>query len=332
MARKAKPDIGNRSKLVDALSFVSVADTGKDADKFAYVTISDGYARAANDVFAIGTPVEVELELCLHGAKLKAALEHCGQNFQLTQLDGSSVSVKSEKFRATIPCIDAKLLPAYDPDPPCGTMTDSVKNCFSLLHKLITEKTDRVIDHGLHLRANTGIATNGGLLFEYFHGHDLPPDLVIPKATVLVVSKIKQQITTFGFSKNSITFWFADSSYLRSKLLIDKYPQTDRLFRVGDGSGAVPLPVEFFTGLDAIDKFAENDSVYFSKSHVTTHPSLQIGASYKVDGLPDGHCFSLLYWKQLRDLATMIIWAPDLLKPVEFYGKNLRGLIVGKNG
>jgi hypothetical protein len=333
-AKKAKPSVAqidNRSKLIDALSFLAIADIGKDIDKFSYVNFSNGYATAGNDCFTMGTPVDTGLDMCLHGEKLKAALQHCGENFVFAQIDGSSASVKSDKFRAIIPIVDHDILPDYgQPNPSCGQIGDSIKDCFSLLNPIITEKTDHVIQNGLHLKPFSGVATNGGVLIEYYHGFDLPPGLVIPKLTVGIIAKIKQKLTNFGFSKTSFTFYFIDGSYLRTKLIDGKYPDTDRIFPAD--VNRQPVPSEFYTALDAIDKFVDNDSVYFGQGHMSTHPSLSFGANYKVAGLPDGHCFSAVHFKRLRDIMGQIIWSDDVTKPMCFFGNNLRGLLVGKHG
>lgn len=335
MARssKAKAEISNRSKLIEALSFVAVADTGKDVDKYAYVKIRNGFATALNDVFTIGAPVEVELDLCLHGEKLKAALEHCGPNFQLTQLDDVSVSVKSEKFRATIPAFSADTLPPGEPDDAIASINDNIKSAFTLCNPLISGKGTRLLDDCMLLRAYTAVATNGHMAFEYFHGIDLPPNLLIPKLTVTVISKMKKPLTHFGYAPNkSVTFWFEDGSFIKTKLCDGEYPDVDKLYQQFNGHPFYPLPENFFEGLDAIDKFSENDSVYFQQGYVSTHRSLQIGANYRVDGLPPGFCFNAGFWKRVKEICGQVCFLPDIKAPVCFHGTNVRGLIMGKHG
>jgi len=334
MARKAKPEIAKPSELIEALSFVAAADTGKDIDKYAYVTMQDNTIVASNDVFAMGAHIDDDVRLCLHGAKLKAALENCGTNFQLTQLDASSVSIKSGKFKATIPCIDPELLTKWQTDPVVAVISDTIKDCFALLHPLVSEKSDRTIDHALHLRPFTGVGTNGGLLFEYYHGHDLPPGLLIPKQTAAVLAKLKPKLHGLGFSKHSATFWFDNNSYLRTKLIDGTYPDTDRLWYGDYASHARSLPTGFYQGLEAIEKFVDNDSVYFvAPNYVSTHPSLNVGANYIMEeALPAGLCYSMNYWKRTRDLVNHVIWPPDHSKPAQLFGANLRALILGKQG
>ena len=331
MARKPKAltKIDNRSKLIDALGFVSFASQGHDNEKFNYVRIKDGILMAADDTIAIGVPVEVDMELCLHGDKFKSALEQCGDSFQFTQLSDANVSVKSEKFKANIGATDVNLMSPYEPDKNIAVIDDRIKSAVEVCNPFVTGKGERVITQCGLLKANTAVATNGHIAVEYWHGIDLPP-VMLPKRTLTAISKLKKKLVGFGFSYNSATFHYEDSSFLRSQLYDGSYPDTDRLFIPFDSATFKPLPDEFFKGIEAIEKFVQDDTIYFHTDHIGSDNSLELGANYKVPGVIGGWTFSAKYWEMVKPLIETVHFPNATNQAVGFRSKAVRGVFLGK--
>jgi hypothetical protein len=335
MARKAKAisqDISdNRTRLIDCLSFVSFASKDDETDKYTYVKIKDGFMTAADHTILMGGPVDVDLELCLHGLQFKAALEQCGQNFQLVQMDKQAVSIRSDKFRALIPAIGADLIAPYTADPPCGAMTDKIKTMFEILSPIVTCKDDRTINNCLQLNNNSGVATNGHVLLEYWHGINLPDNLKIPKRAIQAVAKVRKPLLYFGFTEHSVTFYFEDGYFIKTNLIATEYPDTKSLLDRNFNRQFYEKPSDFYKGLLAIHSFVVDDTIYFHRDFLATHASLEIGANYRIDGLPDYLSYSAKGLKFIEEYTHNINFPTDQSTPLAFYSTNVRGLLMGKH-
>jgi hypothetical protein len=320
-----------RLRLIEALKFASVAIEKDDNSGLSqYVAIRDHWLMAENNTFCIGMPFSSGLEMCLHAEKLHAALAQCGQHFQMTQLSAQELSIKSDKFRAVIPVLPSDTIAPLNPDLKCGALSPAILKGFAAVQKLCTGKDARIIGQSVLLRSNVVIATNGGILVEYWHGIHLP--MAIPKKTVDTIVKLDKPLTGFGFNPGvSFTFYFADNSFLKTRLIAGEWPNIDKLFanKFNPGS-AKPLWNGFADAIAALDKFIELDTVYFHDGVLSTHRNLEhAAASYTVTGLPAGYAFAPSYWRTVLPLCENVsIAAPG--EPFGFMSSSARGLILGK--
>lgn len=331
MSRKPKIIAANddRLKLIEALKFAAIAGKDDNDEKTNFVAISDNWLSVENDTFALGINVDVDLELCPHSEMFKAALQQCGQQFQLTQLD-AAVSLKSGNFRAAVPAIDRALLAPFAPDPVCAVINDNLRDGIAACLRVIPRKNDnRVYTQGSMLKANTISATNGGIAVEYWHGIDLPGPLLIPRKTMETIIKIGKPLAQFGFSNTSITFYFDDLSFIKTRLLVGDFPNMQPLFDKQLGNRLFNIWLGFYEGLSAINAFVQNDVVHFHRDYIASHSSLELGANYRVEGLPQSYVFSAAYWRAIEPLAREISLAP-VGQPFGFRGNCVRGLLIGR--
>jgi hypothetical protein len=332
---KSLPEIGdNRAKLIDALGFVAFAASGHDNEKFNYVRIKNKMLTAADDCIAMSAPVDVDFEICLHGGKFKSALEQCGENFQFTQLNEASVSIKSEKFRAVVEAAPLDLLSPYVPDAVVATIDDRVKNALEVCDKFVLGKGDATHHQSAFLTAQTAMATTGAIAVEYWHGIDLPP-VALPKRALQAISKIKKKLVGFGFSETSATFHYEDGSFVKAQLYNGSFPNSSlvKIYEQFENAKHASLFPEFFDALDALSAFISNDTIHFHDDFLATDRSLELGASYKVPGIVSGRSFSAKLWNTIKPyVQTVCIINMDKSKPIMFTGDNLRGLIMGKTG
>jgi|SRR5665213_842652 len=315
----------DRLKLIEALKFASIAT--KDSEGMqAFVSIKDNWLLAENETFTVGIPVDVAIELCPHAEQFQAALQQCGAQFQLTQVDTKALSIKSGNFRALVPAIDTPTL-TLAPDPPCAAINNALSEAFKSCIGFMS-KGEQVINTSVLLRSCTMTATNGAMLIEYWHGIDLPGPLNIPRKTVETVIKVGKPLAQFGFSLSTVTFYFDDGSFIKTRLNAGEYPNVEPLFRAVLGPFSLVWP-EFFVALKAIAAFVQNDCVFFHDNFLASHQSLDLGANYRVEGLPGGHLFSAVYWRTLEPYVKAVCIA-DPSKPFAFMGDHARGLIIGK--
>jgi hypothetical protein len=282
----------------------------------------------------MGNPVEIDLDMCIQGAKFKAGLQQCKSNFQFTQVDAASISLRSDKFNAVVPIADADTIAETKPDEPVAAIDDRIKKAFDVCNNIANEKLDRPFCQCLQLNANTVVATNGFAALEYWHGINLPDALSIPKRASVAVVKAKKSLAAFGFSNTSATFYFEDGSFIKTKLHIAEFPNKalHGLYAMFDEASFVSLPADFFNSMDAIESFIVDDNVFLHNEYMASNRTLELGANYKVEGLRGNYQFSFKLWQIMRPHILTACFHPDPKKPTAFRGQNLRGLIMGKNG
>jgi hypothetical protein len=194
---------------------------------------------------------------------------------------------------------------------------------------LASDHGQEIYNASILLNGQSVIATNGKVLFEYWHGIDLPPALPIPKALIGPLSKINKKLTKFGYSNSSITLFFEDESFIKSQLYAEEWPDVHKILTLP--SNPFPVPVDFFAGLDAVAPFSEG-FIYFDAGVMRSHPSDATGASYEVPGLPKGPIFPAKQLAWLKPYATSIdflVNSNNNWHGLMFFGDRMRGAISG---
>lgn len=299
MARGRKPSKSvAATKLAEALSFVAVAAAKSDQPYQPHVRLAGKMAVAYDGVISAGCPIEEELTYCPHAGLLIDALRRCGKSLTITELDSGRLSIKGEKLRALVPCMGAEYMPPVEPDPAIADIDDRIKTAFETVGVLVSEGGDVMYKTAILLRAGSAVATNGHAAIEYWHGIDLPPNLVLPKLFATAVLKANKKLTRFGFSEGSVTFWFEDGSWIKTQRYFDQYPAVDPILNVA--MYPVDIPEGFFDGVEAVSRHHEHEYVTFTEGRVQSHVSDEIGAQWEVEGLPGGKQFQ---GKLLRTIA-----------------------------
>ncbi|WLJ71055.1 hypothetical protein [Sphingomonas phage Kimi] len=319
------------SRISEAVSFVMPATQPGKLDYQQYIRISGGFAVAFDGTIAAGFPVEEELTVCPQADKLDAALKKCGTDLTIAVLPSGSLSVKGGKLRAVVPCLaDTGILPPVFPDPPVAVITDELKEGFKALAKLANDKAETVLEASILLQSMSMVATNRIVMLEYWHGIDLPPGLVIPKAFASAVVKQTVPLTGFGFGPHSVTFHYENGAWLRTQLFQDQYPDYRRIMDVP--SYPIPTPEGLLDAIEAVASFSDSDTVLIRNGRVTTNREDEIGAQHEVAGLEingDYRAFAPSLFKKIASFCETI----DLNTYDDrafFFGGSVRGAIMGK--
>jgi len=335
MARPKKrtttePSKPSTNPFVDALTFLSNVTKPIGPINETHVYLKNGFATASNGILSAGIKIEQELFACPQNHLMIEALSKCGQNLNITQLDNNRLSIKSDKFKAIVPCVDSELLVFSYPDSPVGEINNEFKKAIEILGIVPTDASERITAVSLLLNGQSLVGTNGTMIFEIWHGLNMPV-LAIPKALIKPLSQIKKNITKFGFSINSFTIWFDDESWIKTQIMAGHWPEINNIL---DGpSNPFPLPGDFWPGLAAITPFAEEGLAYFGKERLSSHQTEGVGASFEVKGLVEGPVYPIRQLNLIKDLADTI----DFIAPLEkgyclrFFGKQARGVIAGRN-
>lgn len=313
--------------LIDALKFVSVAQKDKGAPNETHCIMLGRFVAAFDGVLAAGHAISEDIAACPQTAGMIHALERCGSVYSVTQFD-TGIAIKSEKFRAVIPCVDRGILNIPTLDNPCADITDALKEGFKTIVDLAADKADTVAQASILLRSQTMMATNGKILIEYWHGIDLPPNMIIPKAAAIAILKTNKPLAKLGYSGGSVTFYFADNSWLRTQCYAEGWPIEAYDKGLTANTHQEPIPEGLFIAIDAIAKFSEDGKVYlWEKGLVSSSPHPEIGATYETVGIR--HNCAVLYdsLKFIQPLAKTI----DFNGPngnVYFIGERTRGVMV----
>lgn len=338
MARPRKPKATEQTKhtsaFLEALVFVGSILKEIGPPNETHILLSNNWAVAFNGILSTGIKIQEDIYACPHSKLIVEALSKCGETQSITQLDNNRLSIKSGKFKAIVPCIDPGLMNITAPDVPVAIINDSLKEGIEAVAVLASETSQKVYGCSILISGQSVITTdNGTMIFEYWHGLDLPPasyNLAIPKSMVQPLIKSGKKLAKLGFSNSSITFYFEDESWIKSQLFSDNWPEVSHILNTK--ANPFPVPADLWTALDAVAPFSPSGHVYFHSGSLHSHRETGAGASFEVAGLPSGPILSAKQLRLLKPHAETI----DFLAPgpsgsyaTVFYGKKIRGLITG---
>jgi hypothetical protein len=326
-ARAKKGEASGAASLIEALKFIGLAQHKEGTPPQTHCAIGNGRIVAFDGVIAAGHLIEDDLSACPHTTRFLDALGKCGASLSITQLDSGRLSIKSDRFKAFVPCMNGEHLSAstLEPDPPCALIDDRLKAGFALVAPILSETAQRAAFAGALLQAGSIVGTNGHVLIEFWHGIDLPPGLLIPKAALQAIIKTPKKLSRFGFSPNSATFYFEDDSFIRSQLYNETYPQYAQIFP--NESNPWPLPEGFFEGMNKIQSLSDDKILYFDvDGFVVKDAQRNQSGAYQIEGLQSGLAFNMDYLCIIEPIFKQVHF--DNGRAV-FFGDNARGVLMG---
>lgn len=330
--RARKPKSSAAPGLAAALAFVLPAQK-KDGEPWqSHCRIENNWLIGFNGIFAAGMQIEEDFSACPNTGLLAAAISKCGDKIAITQASETTLSVRSGRFRATVPCLPPGHAPSVEPDAACAVVDDRLKVGFGLLAPMLEDTAPRVLQTAVLLQANTMVGSNGAMLIETFHGIDLPPGIMVPRATALAISKCPKKLAQFGFSQNSVTFYYEDGSFIKSQLFSGQYPDYRAVF--SDNCNYWPLPDGFFEGIKAIEAFskASTNAVEFTSEgmRVFAEDGRTESGAFEIEGLPPNRRFNIDFLKISMSVLHRIDLATDE-SALMFLSEdgNTRGVIKG---
>jgi hypothetical protein len=320
MAARKKTISKTAEGLAKALTFVSAGiDEGVEVYK-SHARIVNGYIVTFNGIMCVGHPIE-ENELamvCPHIPTLITAINKSGKKLSLAINDKGNLQVTGENIRAIVPCVDPATMPPVMPDMKITDLSDSIKDGFKALLPLVAEEADRIHEMTVLLRANTMVAVNGQVMFEYYHGTDLPPGMSIFKQVAKTIAQTPEKLIGFGWNGHSTaTFWFEGGAFIQARLGDGGWPDVDSVFERTNGE-PVALPAGFFDGIEAVAPFSVDGAVHFDADKVRSGyanygPDGPVyGATYDVPGMVAKHCFSVKALKLIKPVCDRLdYWSND---------------------
>lgn len=304
--------------LAKALTFVSQGvEEGGDTYK-AHARIVNGYVVTFNGQICVGHPIEEDLQICPHIPTWIAAINKSGKRMDMAVNDRGNLQVNGENIRAIVPCILPEFMPPLMPDQKIAELGDNLKEGFKVLLPLVAEDSDRIHEMSILLRANSMVAVNGVVMFEYWHGIDLPPDLYIPKGAAKAVAAVPEKLEGFGWTPGrTVTFWFEGGAFIQTAVMEGKWPDVDTVFATTNGEPA-KLHAGFFDGIEAVASFSADGAVHFDTDKIRSgyanygEDGAVYGATYDVPGMVKGHSFTVKHLKLIKPVCELIdYWSHD---------------------
>lgn len=328
MAKKPRANKANpaTAPLLAALKFLepAMSDTGQVNQT--HCLLMNNWAVAFNGILTLATPIDTDIKACPNTLKLLNALSKCDDKTQITQL-ANTISIKSGRYSASIPCVDPELIVIEPPTPIMLAMTDDIRPALSIVGEIVSDTAPRMVFASVLLRNGSAVATDGNIIFEAWHGQYIPdPGVVFPKTFVTVLSKITKKIVGISATVTTATVYFEDTSWLRTQLYTEQYPNVDRI--LNEAANLQPMPEGFFAALEKIEGQSDEGRVYLGNLALQTHDTKEAGAVYEIDGIPSGICFDIDYLLMFKDRVTQVDWQGKGNTMAIFYGEKFRGMLM----
>jgi hypothetical protein len=328
MAKKPRANKANpaTAPLLSALKFLEPAMSDEGQVNQTHCLLTNGWAVAFNGVITLATKIDTDIQACPNAMKLLNALSKCDDKTQITQL-ANTISIKSGRYSASIPCVDPELIVIEPPTPMMLPIDDSVREALAIVGEVVSDTAPRMVAASVLLRNGSAVATDGTIIFEAWHGQYIPePGVVFPKAFVTALSKIPKKIVGISATATTASIYFEDQSWIRTQLYTEQYPNVDRI--LNEQANAIPIPEGFFEALEKIEGQADDGRVYFGNLKLQTHNIDEAGAIYEIDGIPSGICYDIDYLRMFKGLATQADFQAKNNQMGIFYGDRFRGMLM----
>lgn len=330
MARQSTTRKGARSEqsnaLLEALKTIEFTQDPKGKVYEQFCRIGPNHVTATNGRLSVGIRIDTGFEANPATDQLIKALKRTNEQVAYTMVSPTRLFIQSAKFQVYIECVADEWLPTINPDLPCAKIDNRLLEALEVCATIADERNEPAQFQGVLIDGYSCAATDRFSIFQFWHGIHLPSGLVIPKETIKALATRGSDLTEFGFSNESATFYFADRSFIKTGLLVGRFPDYARL--LDQPSNQQPIPPDFWTGLRAILDFASDDTVYFGNATLETHEG-EKGAKYEVQGISPGPIYNGNRLKPLEVYAKTIDFYHE--RGALFKGDKVRGIVARRS-
>jgi hypothetical protein len=324
MAKAPKQEID----VLVALRFVARAQREHGTTSQMHCRVINNQLIGYDGILACGMPLQTQLpETCPNTFQFIHALERAKDASSIT-FENTTITVKTSKFKATVPCIQGHDMMMIAPDNCLYQLSDAFIKA-AVKAAIFTKEGSQTVAGSSVLTTNgTIIGTDTTALIQVFHGLPTPDGLIIPKTFIDAVAKAGKPIVGFGYSETSFTIWFEDWSWIKTQLFIEQWPPVSSILAYTDTANNVQeLDKDFWPGITAVHAFSEDGRVYFDDAFICSHLDKGKGAEYKVKDLPKNkQAYNAKNLLKLEGIGTKFDFTGNERMAI-FFGDNLRGAI-----
>lgn len=321
--------------MLDALRFVATAVAKKDfVPALTHYKIANGRVTGFNGILALSSDIDVDLDIRPQAATLLAAIRACPDTISLNMTPSGKLAVRSGRFRSFVDCLPEAEQFSILPEGESVDLGERFLEGIKAIAPAMGIDASRPWAMGIRLQRQSMFATNNVMLVEYWHGAEIPFDVVIPSAAIDELLRIDEKPTRVQVTEQSISFWFGDKRWMRSVLVESSGWPTDQMTRILSRSTGEqsPLPVEFFEAVETLRPFlGEHGALYLSPERISTSPHDGEGSSVEtlVRGVTGMQAYHHRQLTLLGEIANTIDWTA-YPAPCMFMAENLRGALVGQ--
>lgn len=315
-------------EISSALRFVQGAVARKNYDvALTHFRIENGSVQSYNGIISLSSPIDIDLRVYPKAAPFVKAIQSCEGAVALHTTPTGRLAVRSGKFRAFVECLESDMFPDVQPE---GAVIDldgiEFLQALKTTSNFIGEDASRPWARGVLFRGQSLFATNNIILFEHWLPTVFPVEVNVPQEAISELLRIGVEPEKIQVSENTVTFFYSDGRWLRSRLYATSWPDLSRV--LDNASQPQPFPEGFFGGLEKLKSFTDKlNAVYFRQGTASTSLSEEDGAS--VDVQLDVDCaFNLDQLCLLEGIAESVDFTL-YPAPCLFYGEGVRGAIAG---
>jgi DNA polymerase III sliding clamp (beta) subunit (PCNA family) len=317
--------------MLKELKFVQGAVAKKDfVPAMTHFRIEKGTVRSFNGNLGICSPIALDIECTPKAETLVRAIANCEEEVVLSLTEKGRLKVQSGRFKAFIETIEGET-PHLEPS---GRMVDidgaKLLDSFEKISTFIGNDASRPWTNGILLRGQSAFATNNVCVIEYWLAIDIPFVVNIPGTAVKEVIRVGEPPSHLQLDDNSVTFHYPGGRWIRTQLYITHWPDISKV--LDKPSKPVSVDPRLYPALDNLTMFADElTRIHIQEGVLRTHLGDEQGASYEVDGLGITGLYQIKMLRLLQGVAETADFT-RYPEPVLFFGKNLRGAIVGMRG
>lgn len=323
--KASSSDVEIVSALSNHLRFVACAHNDKGEPYARHCIINGGAVMAFNGVIAAGVRIEEQITAAPDTLQLRKAIERAGSQYVMT-IEANRLTIKSGKFRASIPILDPAMLPQITPDACQWPLNNAIRDALKAASAFASDNAPTVVMASLQLTNGTVAGTDRNVILEFYHGNSMP-ELCVPREFATAIVKCDKEIIGFGYTPDvSVTFWFADGSFIKTQLYQPGWPESWRNALPPNNEGYKALPDVFWQAYDAIADFSEDDLIRFGPELAHSHMHPAEGATFEMKDQTFNWCLNIRRLKMIRPYVKAIgdLNAGHVLG---FFGDNVRGAI-----
>lgn len=316
--------------MLNSLQFVQGAVAQKNhIPILQHFRIHDGYVRSHNGVLSLSAPIECDLSIQPVANTFVHAITLCEDTVALYETDTGRLAVTSGNFKAYIDT-STDTLPQIEPQ---GDMIEAVGllEAVKALAPIMGEDASRPWSRGILFVANSAFATNNVVLVEHWLKYPVSRPFGLPAMAINELLRIGEEPVGIQISKTRVTFHFKqDRNLTTSLLLINNWPNVKQLLQSKDSGELFEIDESFFKALQKLRPFTKDTRpVWLNDNEVSTTASNKDGAHLILDtchGMQGTWALDQIL--KLKGVADYVIWE-HYPKPCPFFGKVMRGIILG---
>ena len=313
--------------LLEAFKFIKPCQKKNGTIKQQYCFIDNGFMTASNDILTIGTPVPLDIKACPHTITLEEALKSASEDISIIKNKENSVSLISNSIEVSVRCVLEEDLTSTPPDIQVIDANNNIKQAFKHLHPIATDGATEAVYASILLTKNSAVATNGHLLTEYYHGVDIPSDILIPKIAAKAIGATKKELIKIGCSGPSATFWFEDCSFIKTQLYREKYSEYESLFE-GAIYNHTKTPKDFFDAVKSISTFNEYGFVYINEGKLLSNDKDCLVSKFDMNELSTNMNFNSKHLLAVKKNADYVHFYEEGNRAF-FFSENIRSVVMG---